>query len=361
MSLKHSNGCYAAIFLILSFSSCLSMAQPLFSYSAISASNHGVLTKDFWASQKVDVKPATAISFKDVSLRSSWPVKEQVMFVERNILQTYVGGVNALSLAATDSFNTKSQVSGQYPIGVKIQQFEWDALGLSLKGKNDFLQDFSWKVEPKVAKLRQFKSGSGEALLNIEPNNSSLNGTLHRESSSSYGYLINPSQFDIGYGVSADIFFKLDLGPAVSLTLDVKNLWSHFSVRGAFVSDRKYQIVQTEGEIKFSNVPSISGTYGQINNSYRVPIIYQLGLSKDAQLSYGAGVLGFDREHMLWAKVGYKTGLNHFDLTTYAFDNFAVSYRRDDLFTKGLSVGFVLLSGFSGKPTLHLQTVIYDF
>jgi len=361
MSLLLSNGCSAAIFLILSFSSCLSLAQPSLSYSAVSASNHGVLTKDFWASQKIDVRPANVIAFNEATLRGSWPVKEQAMFFERKILQTYAGGMNALSLASTDSFNTKSQAPGQYPISVKIQQFEWDALGLSVKGKNDFLEDLSWRIEPKVAKLRQFKSGNGDALFNIEPNNSSLNGTLHRESSSPYGYLINPSQLDMGYGFSADVFFKLDLKPAVSLTLDVKNLWSHFSVLGAFVSDRKYQVVQTEGEIKFSNVPSVSGTYGQTSKDYRVPIIYKLGLSKDEQLSYGAGVLGFNSEHMLWAKVGYKTGLNNFEVHTYAFDNLALSYRRDDLFVKGLSVGFVLLSGFSGKPTLHLQTVIYDF
>jgi hypothetical protein len=361
MTSKLSNGRYAAIFLTLSLSSSFALAQSSIRLSAESASNHGVLTTDYWASQKIDQQPAHVMGYSDVSVRGSWTINEQSMFVERRRTQTYVGGANALMLAAADNLDTKSQPSGQYPISAKLKQFEWDALGLTFKSKSNFYEGLSWQLEPKLAKLRQFKTGSGEGVLNVAPDNSALNGTIHRESNSSYGYLMNARPLDMGYGASADAAVKLDLQQALSLTLDVKNIWSRFDVPGAYVNDRSYQVVQTAGEIKFSQTPSISGTYGQQGHLYRVPTIYKVGLSKDAPLSYGGGVIGFDGQQMTWAHVGYQTGLNHFDVTTYAFDNLAVSYRRDNLFVKGVSVGVVLLSGLSGKPTLQLQTAIYDF
>jgi hypothetical protein len=361
MTSKLSNGRYAAIFLTLSLSPCFVLAQSSIRFLAESASNRGVLTTDYWKSEQIDAKPAHVIGYSDVSMRGSWLYKEQSLFVERRRTQTYVGGTNALMLAAADNLNTKSQPSGQYPISAKLKQFEWDALGLKLQGKSEFYDGVSWQLEPKLAKLRQFKTGSGEGTLTVAPDNSSLNGSIHRESSSSYGYLINSRPLDMGYGASADAAVKLDLQQALSLTVDVKNIWSRFDVPGAYVNDRSYQVVQNAGEIKFSQTPSISGTYGQQGHLYRVPTIYKVGLSKDAPLSYGGGVIGFDGQQMTWAHVGYQTGLNHFDVTTYAFDNLAVSFRRDNLFVKGVSVGVVLLSGLSGKPTLQLQTAIYDF
>jgi hypothetical protein len=361
MTSKLSNGRYAAIFLTLSLSSCFVLAQSSIRFSAESASNRGVLTTDYWKSEKIDALPAHVIGYSDVSMRGSWEYKEQSLFVERRRTQTYVGGANALMLAAADNLDTKSQTSGQYPITAKLKQFEWDALGLTLKGQSDSYQGVRWQLEPKLAKLRQFKTGTGEGALTVAPDNSSLNGTIHRESSSSYGYLINSRPLDMGYGASADASVMFDLQQAFSLTLDVKNIWSRFKVPGAYVNDRSYQVVQSAGEIKFSQTPSISGIYGQQGNVYRVPTIYKLGLSNNAPFSYGGGVIGFEGQHMSWAHVGYQTGLNHFDLTTYAFDNLAVSYRRDDLFIKGMSVGVVFLSGLSGKPTLQLQTVIYNF
>jgi len=244
---------------------------------------------------------------------------------------------------------------------VNIQRFEWDSFGLSLKGKSDSYEGISWKLEPKIAKLIAFKSGVGDAVLAMGATTNTLNGTLHRESNSSYGYLANPAQLDMGYGASADAYLKIDLQPAMTLAFDVKNIGSRFIVHGAHVNDRSYQVVQSAGEIKFSQVPSISGTYGQKKIDYRLPIFYKVGLSKDGPLSFGAGVIGFDSEKMGWVRIGFRTGLNQVDVTSYAFNNLEVTFRRDNFFVKGLSVGFVLLTGFSGKPRLQLQTVIYDF
>lgn len=361
MTSKLSNGRYAAIFLTLSLAPCFVLAQSSIRFSAESASNRGVLTTDYWRTEKLETTPEHVVGYSDVSLRGSWVYQEHSLFVERRRTQTYVGDANALMLAAADNINTKSQPSAQYPISAKLNQYEWDALGLTLKGISPFYDGVSWQFEPKLAKLRQFKTGTGEGTLTVAPDNSSLNGSIHRESSSPYGYLINSRPLDMGYGASADASVKLDLQQAMFLTLDVKNIWSHFDVPGAYVNDRSYQVVQTAGEIKFSQTPSISGTYGQQAHVYRVPTIYKLGLSKDAPLSYGGGVIGFGGQQMTWAYVGYQTGLNRFDVTTYAFDNLAVSYRRDNLFVKGVSVGVVLLSGLSGKPTLQLQTAIYNF
>lgn len=330
-------------------------------YSSQSFSDRGVLTKGYWAAQEISLSPTKTIGYSDVNLRASWPVKDQSMFVERSLVQTYVGGSNALSLAARDSFDTNSQASGQYPINVNIQRFEWDSLGFSVKGKSDSYEGISWKLEPKIVTLRAFKSGNGDAVLAIGSNINTLNGTLHRESNSSYGYIVNPAQLDMGYGVSADAFLKIDLQPATTLAFDVRNIGSRFIVHGAHANDRSYQVVQSAGEIKFSQLPSISGTYGQKNNDYRVPTFYKIGLSKDGPLSLGAGVIGFDSEKVGWVRIGYRTGLNNFDVTTYAFNNLEVTFRRDNLFVKGLSVGLVFLTGFSGKPKLQLQTVIYDF
>ena len=360
MSSKFSNGRYAAIFLTLSVAPCFGLAQSSIRYLAESASNRGVLTTDYWATQKLDLSPSKVIGYSDVSIRADWAIKEQGMYIERRRTQTFVGDANALLLAAADNLNTQSQKSGRYPINAKLQQFEWDAMGLTFQGKSDGYDSVSWQFEPKLAKLRQFKSGDGDGVLAIAPNNSTLNGVIHRESSSSYGYLTNSRPLDMGYGATADAKVRFDLKPW-ALTLDVKNIWSRFDVSGAYVNDRSYQVVQSAGEIKFSQTPSISGTYGQESRIYHVPTIYKLGLSNDSPLSYGGGVLGFDGQHMPWAHVGYQTGPNHFEATTYAFDNLAISYKRDHLFIKGLSVGVVLLTGLGGKPALQLQTVIYDF
>ena len=330
-------------------------------YSSQSFSNHGILTKGYWATQEIELRPTNTTGYNDVNLRASWPVKDLSMFVERSLVQTYVGGSNALSLAASDSFDTNSQASGQYPINLNIQRFEWDSLGFSVKGKSDSYEGISWKLEPKIVTLRAFKSGNGDAILAIGSNINTLNGTLHRESNSSYGYLVNPAQLDMGYGASADAFLKIDLQPAITLAFDVKNIGSRFIVHGAHENDRSYQVVQSAGQIIFSQVPSISGTYGQKKIDYRLPIFYKVGLSKDGPLSYGAGVIGFDSEKMGWARIGFRTGLNQVDVTSYAFNNLEVTFRRDNFFVKGLSVGFVFLTGFSGKPKLQLQTAIYDF
>jgi hypothetical protein len=92
---KTSHGCSAAIFLTCIFSSTLSLAQGSFSYSSQSFSNHGVLTKGYWGSQEIDLRPTHTIGYSDVNFRASWSVKDQDMFFETFLL----GGDNRLCSA----------------------------------------------------------------------------------------------------------------------------------------------------------------------------------------------------------------------------------------------------------------------
>jgi hypothetical protein len=354
------NGRNAAIFLIISLTPCLGLAQSSLRYQTESASNHGILTNDYWAAQRLSSQAFSVIGYLDVSIRSDWAIQEQPVFIERRRVQTFTGNSNALMLAAVDKLDIKTLATNQYPIRAKLDQFEWDALGVAFAGKNNLIEGFSWQLEPKLAKLKQFKSGDGEGTLSIKSDNSSLNGSLHRESNASYGPLLQSKPLEMGYGTSADAMAQLNFQSWV-LRLNVKNIWSKFDASGAYASDRSYQVLQSAGDIKFSQIPSVTGVYGQQDRTYKVPAIYKIGLLNEAPFSYGGGVIGFDGQQMTWAQVGYQIGANRFGATTYAFENLAIDYRRDDLFIKGLSVGLIFQTGLSAKPSLQVQTIIYDF
>jgi len=135
-------------------------------------------------------------------------------------------------------------------------------------------------------------------------------------------------------------------------------------VNGMFHSERSYQVNTLNGELIFGSVPSMTGTYGQVNKNLRLPQIIKVSWSSlpiESNWSKKVGAISFDYEKIIFGELGYKYGEHSVKLKTYELQNLFLNYSKSKFLLNQLSADLTLGSAFHGKSQMIITGLRYTY
>jgi len=180
---------------------------------------------------------------------------------------------------------------------------------------------------------------------------------------SSYGFTTDPQSTQIGVGGSIDLQLRWK-SQSFQVDLSAVNLASRIPTSSMYYNQRSYQVSTQSGNLVFSNVPSLTGTYGQMDPTLRLPRIIKSTLGhqeSQSNLSEYVGVITLQEGSIPWGGVGYKWGDSSIQAKTYALNNLFISYEQTNFLLSNLLFEVTLGTAFQGKSQLALTTLKYTF
>ena len=331
-------------------------------YESNTGINRGLLSDSYWKSRSLDETPSKVLSYLDVKLRATGKINNFEIFVERAKVATLTTNSNALFAAATSSQTLETTKSGSYSLNGKVNSYSFDAAGLTLANDGEG-KALTWSISPKVVRLNSLTTGSGFGQLEVGTNSQKLTGTVDRQGLTSYGFLTNIDSQQIGTGTTVDANLSYNI-QSNKFDIDVINFASKIPVNGMFHSERSYQVNTLNGELIFGSVPSMTGSYGQVNKNIRLPQIFKFSWSSNPMESHWSeklGVVAFDSNKIIFGELGYKHGDSSFMLKTYELQNLFLTYSKQNFLFSKLSVDVTLGSAFSNGSQLVMTGLRYSF
>jgi len=331
-------------------------------YESNTGINRGLLSDSYWKSRSLDETPSKVLSYLDVKLRATSKIDNLEIFVERAKVATLITNTNALYAAATSSQTLETTKSGSYSLSGKVNSYGFDAVGLTFANDGEG-KDITWSISPKVVRLNSLTTGSGVGQLDVGANSQRLTGNLDRQGLTSYGFLTNVDSQQIGIGTTVDAHLSYNI-QSNKFELDVINLASKIPVNGMFHSERSYQVNTLNGELIFGSVPSMTGTYGQVNKNLRLPQIIKVSWSSlpiESNWSKKVGAISFDYEKIIFGELGYKYGEHSVKLKTYELQNLFLNYSKSKFLLNQLSADLTLGSAFHGKSQMIITGLRYTY
>jgi hypothetical protein len=361
MSNKYvSNGRFAAIF-FASFSCISAVAADEIYWQLDSAINRGLLADNYWQSQTMKQSSPKVLAYLDSQIGVSTDVAGQKIFVERRKISTLSTNTNSLLAASNPERSLEGQSYGVFPLKASLQKYEFDAVGLVFEGA--IARQLTWSVSPKALRLNSVSTGEGQGELVVTPNSQHLSGNLTRHGMSSYGFTSDPQSTQVGLGGSLDGQLRWK-SPAVQVDLDAINLVSRIPASGLFYNQRSYQVSTQSGDLVFNNIPSLTGTYGQMDPTLKLPRIIKSTLrhqEMQSNWSQSVGVINFQGSSIPWGGIGYKRGDASIQAKTYVLNNLFISYEQSHFLVSNLVFELTLGTAFQGKPQVALTTLKYVF
>ena len=271
-----TNGRSAAIFFLCLSASVITGAQTL-SYTNDAGASQGLLTNDYWARQNLTTESKAMTGFADSAVKAQAQVGSVGIFVEKRQQAVLHASQNVMVLAANNELDTGKLGNGAYPLEGELRKFEYMALGVKL-GHWQSASELQWQWSPKIVKLDQFKLTQGVGQITIANNAAQLTAGAHSQGQETFAFDPFAKSLDIGYGFSNDasVAYKKD---DWSFQWKGSNIYSSIQVNGLFFIDKNYRVNQANGKITSSDIPSLTGSYGQVNQKLKLPVINELAAS----------------------------------------------------------------------------------
>jgi len=359
---KHlKNGRCAAIFISYLLASRAVLPADLF-YEVNSAINRGILSDSYWQSRGLEGASSKVLAFTNTRLGATAQVADFEILVERQKVATLSSDSNALFAASVSEQALNSLKPGSYPLYGKLNSFEFDAAGIVFRQRSA-LDNLSWALTPKILRLNTFKTGYGLGQLDVGSNSQKLTGNVERQGLSPYGFLTNQIEPQMGIGASVDIQMNY-IFQSSKFDFEVLNLASKLPVTGMFRSERNYQVNTLNGNLVFSSVPSLTGTYGQEDKSLRLPRILKTSWTDqwfDSRWSQKLGVIAIEDGKIIWGEADYRLGDSNFSFRTYELQNLFITYAKQNFGVDKLSLEFTVGSAFHAKSQWLMTGLRYTF
>jgi len=343
------NGRRAAIFFI-SLCCGAGYAQQL-SVTQDVMVNRGLLDDSYWKNQPLQSTSKRVVAYTDIGARAEWPLLGQALIVERKTINTLASNSNTLTLAAKDGAYASQVGNGATELHAQTKRYQFDALGVKFAGAagQDSVQ---WFISPKWVRLLDVREGDGSGVLTKDDTTLSLHGDLQRIGMTAYGFQADPATPRLMNGGSVDVGLAWASG-AWKFNATAQHLYSKIPAQSLYFSNRDYNVNATTAQgITYSNVPSLSGTYGQRDMSLSLPRIVKVDLSYKSRLAgtwLKTGIVSVDGRNVPWLGLMIPVEGHEFELRNYELNNTQLTYRTPSILKGHLSGEFMMIRDSSGN------------
>lgn len=354
------NGRIAAIFFTLYSCTSLGIAGEIY-WQLDSAINRGLLTDNYWQSQRLSQSSPKVLAYSDSQIGVLTEVAGQKIFLERRKISTLSTNTNSLLAASNPDRSLDGQNYGIFPLKASLKKYEFDAVGLVFEGA--IAPQLSWSISPKALRLNSFTTGEGQGELAVTTNSQHLSGNLSRQGMFSFGFTTDPQSTQVGVGGIIDLQLRWK-SQSFQVDLNAVTLASRIPTSGMYYNQRSYQVSTQSGNLVFSNIPSLTGTYGQMDPTLKLPRIIKSTLSHQeihSNWSEYAGVITLEDGSIPWGGIGYKKGDSSAQVKTFALNNLFLTYEKTNFLVSNLGLELTIGSAFKGKTQVALTALRYKF
>lgn len=324
--------------------------------------NDGILADKYWSSQDLQKTNKNISAYSTLVKKAQFDAFNTQLFIEQQTISTLVSNRSTLILADRNQLDSSMITNGTIPISATVKKYSFEAIGFT-KSDEWTLTGVRLVVSPKLLKLTNVNFGSGSGLLTKTDSSLSVNGSLNRQGISSYGFDANPSSLNLGAGITTDLEASYSINN-FHLSFQSYNLWSRVLVDGLFYNNLNVQVNTTAKGITYSDVPSLTGNYGQLNSTLALPQIKKWEMAYGDQLKsflYKVGVIQFQGGSYAWTGFSYLTGDQEFELKTNQLNNLFLTYEIKNLLAKGLSLSVTSSSDLRASSKTALTSIRYSF
>ena len=356
-----TNGRIAAIFFLCACASLSIEAQTL-SYKLDSGTGQGLLTKDYWARQSMTTEAKAMTGYADSQLKAKAAVFGIDVFVEKRQQSVLHATQNVMVLAANNELNAGQLSNGAYPLAAELRKFDYIAAGVTF-GNLQSSSDLQWSWSPKIAKINQFKLNQGEGQIKLASNAAQLQANIYSQGLQTFGFDPYAKQLDMGYGFSNDAslsFIKDDW----SVHWTGLNVYSFVEVNGLFFVEKNYQVNQANGKITSSEIPSLTGSYGQVKQKLKLPVINEIRLSHASNQSgwrQDLGAIVVLDNVIPWVATSYKWQDYSVQAKTFNLQNLRLVVAKQNFVWSGLSLEVMIETALQTKPHAGVTSLVYKF
>jgi len=321
-----------------------------------------LISEDYWRSKKVNNSSNSVLSYSDSKFGAVAKVGDFQLFVERRKTATLSANQNALIASANADNVLDASNQGKFSFHANVKSFDYDALGIVFK--NNFSKsNSSWELAPKLVQIKGFKTGTGSGDIDIQNNSKNLTGYTKIIQSKPYGYFFNQKETDLGYGFSLDgkLNWKVN---SIDLSFEGLNILSGINSSNIYFNNRNYSILSQSGNLLFSQTPSLSGEYGQINKELKLPRILKAQIAHqtlDSNWTQKLGIVNIEGGSIPWASLSYSFIDSRLEARTNNAKNLFLTYSQSNIFKQNLSFEISLGTSFTGINQLAIANLAYAF
>jgi len=283
-----------------------SSAQTTLFADAQSLSSAGQLRASHWMSESLQPSSQTHWMAYHMDMGLTYAKNDWELELAKTRQGYLVGNGNALLLAAQDDAGMEINLSTPGRFSINAQTWVIDAYRLKFLYKFNLSDGLDFKVEPYLLQIQDYQHARGELTLLNETATNQLYGQLNRVGTRRYGYLMQ-DQPDAGWGMGLNLKWMW-LSPVGRLETGIQNAFSQLKFSTLHYSDRQYQVQAQGGQIKVSDIPSLTGIYGLREQRESLPIVWQLLLSPTDFPGVRLGVVSMKNQERLFFK--YERGLD---------------------------------------------------
>lgn len=351
----------AAIFFI-SFCSLGSYSQQVSLLQDVMI-NRGLLDDGFWKGQVLQSSSQRVIAYTDVGVRAEWPLMGHALVYERKTINTLMSNSNTLALVSREGAYSSMMANGGVALEAQTKRYKLDALGVKIQGaiRGDSLR---WFVSPKWVRVLDMREADGVGVLSKDDTSLSLQGELHRTGLTSYGFQADavPTKLMNGGSLDAGVTWDSDMW---KLSGNAQHLYSKLPAQSLYFSQRSYNVNASVAQgIIYSNVPSLSGTYGQRDTSLALPKIvkgeagYKSGLGGTW---VKAGLVGVDGRYVSWLGFMIPVSGHELEFRNYELNNIQLTYRTPSVLQGHLSGEVMVIRDVSGSQKSLVSALRLNF
>lgn len=356
-----TNGRYAAIFFLCVAATPFTVAQTL-SYKLDSGTDQGLLTQNYWARQSMATEDKAMTGYADSQLKANVAVYGTDVFVEKRQQSVLHATQNVMVLAANNELNLGQLSNGVYPLAAEMQKFEYTAVGVTW-GNLKSPSDLQWSWSPKVVKVNQFKLNQGVGKITLASNTAQLQADTYSQGLQTFAFDPFAKQLDMGYGYSNDasLSYKQD---DWSVHWTGMNIFSSVDVDGLFFIQKNYQINQVNEKITSSDIPSLTGSYGQVKQKLKLPVINEIKLSHAGVGSawrHDLGAVVILDNVIPWASASYQRRDYLVQAKTFNLQNLRITLTKQNFVLPRLSLEVMMETAFQAKPQAAVTSLVYQF
>jgi len=142
------------------------------------------------------------------------------------------------------------------------------------------------------------------------------------------------------------------------------NIFSSIEVNGLFFSQKNYQVNQANGKITSSDIPSLTGSYGQVKQKLKLPVINEIKLSHanvQSAWQQDLGAIMVLDNLIPWASASYQWRDYSVQAKTFNLQNLRLTLAKQNFLWLGLSLEVMMETAFQTKPHAGVTSFLYQF
>ena len=356
------NGRPAAIFFLF-FITYLESAFANGIYANVDfAINQGLLTEEYWRNQSLQTSSNNVLAYTDRMTGGNLNIGSYEVFAGRRKISTISTNHNSLVVAANADRVLTQGKDGTYHLFASVKKFDYDVIGTHIDGQWDAI-NMTWSISPQLLNLKSFSIADGNGSMQLQPNSESVYGEIDKMGTRTFGFTTAPVPIQLGLGASVDLKLNWQFQD-IQLTVDAKNIFSKITAQGVFYTNDRYRTNVQSGNLVFSNVPSLTGEYGQKDTTFALPKITHTYLNyhqPDSKWTEHVGVIALEDGLITWAGIDYQRNEFIYSAKTFELKNIYLSIQKAHFLVKNLSLQATLGSAFSSHYQLGMTGLTYTF